>query len=194
LSAASWSYHQPGDIDTDLFHFHCGFFFTRENYSQNQDITKPSIHTIKKATTKQMKQSLLLTLLLLLLPQSIARKQGKYTSFNIPPFPAPSNHLSIDYSRYIPPGVRAYDPLSPNDTCYTPLYDSDINGDGKVGHDEYVEFITALEPRLSAEEFKEMSFVLKVNFVYLSCLCAEGGNNCCNGEYFILELAVVGCT
>ena len=43
-------------------------------------------------------------------------------------------------------------------------------------------FIEGLEPRLTQGSFKELAFVLKVNFVYLSCLCEDGGNSCCKGE------------
>ena len=63
-----------------------------------------------------------------------------------------------------------------------PLYELDVDQNG-LGHEEYVTFIEALEPRLAQDSFKELAFVLKVNFVYLSCLCEDGGHSCCKGEF-----------
>lgn len=134
-----------------------------------------------------MKQPTLI--LATLLTEAAARKQGKQSSLlTIPTFPSNSHNLhSIDYSRYSPPGLRSYDPSNPNTSCYIPLYESDTNQNGAVDREEYVAFIEALEPRLVDDEsFRDLAFVLKVNFVYLSCLCEDGGNNCCNGEFEVI--------
>jgi hypothetical protein len=60
-----------------------------------------------------------------------------------------------------------------------------VNNDGSVNQKEYIDFIQSLEPRVvvGVKEFKDLAFVLKVNFIYLSCLCEDGGNNCCRGEW-----------
>ena len=83
--------------------------------------------------------------------------------------------------------TRAYDPNNPSE-CYNILYESDANGDGTVSNDEYQTFVSLL----SDGEFNTMSYVdlpfgIKINFVYLNCLCrylpenAPGGNDCCTG-------------
>src|SRR6056300_1552701 len=50
----------------------------------------------------------------------------------------------IQYKRLIQSLPRTYDPTNPTETCYTPLYNSDINGDGIVSIDEYPIFISQM--------------------------------------------------
>ena len=93
----------------------------------------------------------------------------------------------VDPSRYIPPGAkRTYNPSSPNDSCFAPLHESDLNQDGLLDNEEYLDFVNALAEETGMQwdgRFRDLPFVLKVNFVYLGCLCEGGGNNCCNGEW-----------
>lgn len=127
---------------------------------------------------------------LLVLPLTSARKQQ--LPISIPDLPDFSS--LINYSLYKPPGLkRSYDATNPNDSCYTPLYESDSNEDGTIDHEEYVTFINTLDSRLGKEEFMDLAFVLKVNFVYLSCLCDDGGNSCCKGEFLQVETRVSSC-
>lgn len=83
---------------------------------------------------------------------------------------------------------RAYDPNNPSESCYNILYESDANGDGTVSNDEYQTFVSLL----SNGEYNTMSYVdlpfgIKINFVYLNCLCryrpenSPDGNDCCTG-------------
>jgi len=133
----------------------------------------------KEQPISKMKQ----LLPLLMLPLTTARKQ-QLPILSIPDLPDFSS--LVDLSLYKPPGLqRSYDPTNPNDSCYTPLYESDSNEDGTIDHEEYVTFINTLDSRLGKEEFVDLAFVLKVNFVYLSCLCDDGENNCCKGEFLM---------
>eukprot|EP01082_Thalassiosira_pseudonana_P003174 g3692.t1 g3692 contig12:2570903-2574182(+) len=88
--------------------------------------------------------------------------------------------------------TRSYDPTNPTTSCYTPLYASDIDGDGVVSSDEYVTFVGELSGgefevdevtgENSGGSYTKLPFVLRLNFVYLSCLCQSGGGwNCCKG-------------
>ena len=82
--------------------------------------------------------------------------------------------------------ARTYDPNDIQTTCYAPLYDADVDGDGIVQSDEYVTFIAELsEGQFDVDKYKDLPFVLKVNFVYLSCLCEYYPRNtirkCCEG-------------
>ncbi len=83
---------------------------------------------------------------------------------------------------------REYNPSNPSESCYNILYESDANGDGTVTNDEYQTFVSLL----SDGEFNTMSYVdlpfgIKINFVYLNCLCryrpenSPDGNGCCTG-------------
>jgi hypothetical protein len=84
---------------------------------------------------------------------------------------------------------RTYDPNNPVETCYEILYNSDANGDGIVKHDEYMSFIGQLsEGEIEVTNYIDLPFVIKINFVYLSCLCMYspenqmmGGSECCEG-------------
>ena len=81
---------------------------------------------------------------------------------------------------------RTYDPNNPAETCYEILYSSDANGDGKVNHDEYVSFVGQLsEGEVEVTNYIDLPFVIKINFVYLSCLCMYSpkneGSECCEG-------------
>ena len=83
---------------------------------------------------------------------------------------------------------RTYDPANPSETCYEQLHAADTSGDGVVQSDEYILFVSELsEGDYNVNSYVELPFVLKVNFVYLSCLCRfrpeNAGNaaDCCKG-------------
>lgn len=83
--------------------------------------------------------------------------------------------------------TRTYDPSNPSETCYDVLYDSDANKDGLITNGEYSTFVAGLsEGGFNATNYADLPFVIKVNFVYLSCMCRyypndEPGTNCCEG-------------
>ena len=83
---------------------------------------------------------------------------------------------------------REYDPNNPAETCYNILFNSDVSGDGLVDRDEYMSFVGQLsDGTLNATNYIDLPFVVKVNFVYLSCLCMSRpenlmvGGQCCEG-------------
>lgn len=83
---------------------------------------------------------------------------------------------------------RTYDPDSPGETCYSVLHSSDADGNGIVTNDEYTSFVYQLsEGHFDVPNYAQLPFVIKVNFVYLSCLCRfmdpdqGGGSSCCEG-------------
>ena len=85
--------------------------------------------------------------------------------------------------------IRAYDPNNPADTCYGILSNSDINGDGTVDRDEYMSFVGQLSGgEIEVTNYIDLPFVIKVTFVYLSCLCMNSPENqmmrseCCKGS------------
>ncbi|KAL7554262.1 hypothetical protein ACHAWF_017698 [Thalassiosira exigua] len=85
---------------------------------------------------------------------------------------------------------RTFDPADLSATCVEPLRAADADGDGVVQNSEYPAFVAALsEGDFGAgESYVDLPFVLKVNFVYLSCLCGDPaggagsfGGGCCGG-------------
>ena len=93
---------------------------------------------------------------------------------------------SISFPELVEPYIsRLYDPNNPSESCFTKLYESDIDGNGIVTNDEYTTFVSELSEGIFNEtSYIDLPFVLKVNFVYLSCLCTimEGSNSdCCTG-------------
>ena len=94
---------------------------------------------------------------------------------------------------------RTYDPNNPVETCYEILYNSDANGDGIVKHDEYLSFVGQLsEGEIEATNYIDLPFVIKINFVYLSCLCMYNpenqmmGGECCQGVESGLDVSGAG--
>ena len=84
---------------------------------------------------------------------------------------------------------REYDPNNPAETCYNILFNSDDSGDGLVDRDEYMSFVGQLsDGTLNATNYIDLPFVVKINFVYLSCLCMSHpenlmvGGQCCEGD------------
>ena len=84
---------------------------------------------------------------------------------------------------------REYDPNNPAETCYNILFNSDDSGDGLVDRDEYMSFVGQLsDGTLNATNYIDLPFVVKINFVYLSCLCMSRpenlmvGGQCCEGD------------
>ena len=93
---------------------------------------------------------------------------------------------SISFPELVEPYIsRIYDPNNPSESCFTKLYESDTDGNGIVTNDEYTTFVSELsEGTFNETSYIDLPFVLKVNFVYLSCLCTimEGSNSdCCTG-------------
>lgn len=83
---------------------------------------------------------------------------------------------------------RAYDPTNPSESCYNILFESDANGDGIVSNDEYPTFVSLLSNgEYNAMSYVDLPFGIKINFVYLNCLCryrpenSPDGNDCCTG-------------
>jgi len=98
----------------------------------------------------------------------------------------PTITTSISFPELVEPYIsRIYDPNNPSESCFTKLYESDIDGNGIVTNDEYTTFVSELsEGTFNETNYIDLPFVLKVNFVYLSCLCTimEGSNSdCCTG-------------
>ena len=98
----------------------------------------------------------------------------------------PTIATSISFPELVEPYIsRIYDPNNPSESCFTKLYESDIDGNGIVTNDEYTTFVSELsEGTFNETSYIDLPFVLKVNFVYLSCLCTimEGSNSdCCTG-------------
>jgi len=92
----------------------------------------------------------------------------------------------IDFQKLVGTYTKTYDPGNPSETCYDLLHESDENGDGTLQNYEYVNFIAELsEGDFDVEEYRDLPFALKVNFVYLSCLCqffpGATGSGCCEG-------------
>ncbi|KAL7520504.1 hypothetical protein ACHAWX_005226 [Stephanocyclus meneghinianus] len=127
--------------------------------------------------------TLLLTLVLYLPTTTAGAKKERFLGISLSESSPTNLSLSslLNLSSYVPPGLRTFDPSSPNDSCFSPLWEADANGDGNVSNQEYVTFVESLSEGVWGQmEFRELPFVLKVNFVYLSCLCEENGmNNCC---------------
>ena len=94
---------------------------------------------------------------------------------------------------------RTYDPNNPVETCYEILYNSDANGDGILTHDEYMSFVEQLsEGDIEVTNYNDLPFVIKINFVYLSCLCMYSpenkitGGECCQGFDAGLDVSGAG--
>ncbi|KAL7539834.1 hypothetical protein ACHAXR_009661 [Thalassiosira sp. AJA248-18] len=93
----------------------------------------------------------------------------------------------ISFPELIGPYSRTYDPANPSESCYEDMYASDLDGDGLLNSTEYNTFVTDLsEGDFDEDNYVNLPFVLKVNFVYLSCLCqfrpdVENGGDCCKG-------------
>ncbi|KAL7470298.1 hypothetical protein ACHAXS_010537 [Conticribra weissflogii] len=119
---------------------------------------------ISRSTTRRLPLVLLTTLTLLLIPTFTTSK-------------------GITLHDLISP--KTYDPNDISTTCYAPLVASDTNGDGIVQTNEYVTFVASLsDGYYNVTTFDALPFVVKINFVYLSCLCNYngGGDGCCAGE------------
>ena len=93
----------------------------------------------------------------------------------------------ISFTELVEPYVaaRMYDPNNPSETCFDVLYESDADGNGIVTNDEYNTFVAQLsEGDFNVTNYIDLPFVIKVNFVYLSCLCRflpENSDECCKG-------------
>ena len=93
----------------------------------------------------------------------------------------------ISFTELVEPYVaaRTYDPNNPSETCFDVLYESDADGNGIVTNDEYNTFVAQLsEGDFNVTNYIDLPFVIKVNFVYLSCLCRflpENSDECCKG-------------
>jgi len=72
--------------------------------------------------------------------------------------------------------VRQYNPSDKEDTCYIPLSEADVDGDGKLSKDEYAQFV-------DDEVYGDLPFELQVTFIYLDCLSSMDDNgNFCDGK------------
>ena len=88
--------------------------------------------------------------------------------------------------------LKAYDPLSPQETCYAPLSTADTDQDGKLSREEYVQLINELNGE--AQEFGDLAFELQTNFVYLNCVCGSGeSGDCCDGTCVCEGKVVLSC-
>jgi hypothetical protein len=94
---------------------------------------------------------------------------------------------------------REYDPNNPTETCYNILFNSDVSGDGLVNRDEYMSFVGQLsDGTLTATNYIDLPFVVKINFVYLSCLCMSRpenlmtGGQCCEGDNGGIDVSGTG--
>ena len=93
----------------------------------------------------------------------------------------------VSFTELVEPYVaaRKYDPNNPSETCFDKLYESDADGNGIVTNDEYSTFVAQLsEGDFNETNYIDLPFVIKVNFVYLSCLCRflpENSDECCKG-------------
>mmetsp|Transcript_25408 Transcript_25408/g.54653 ORF Transcript_25408/g.54653 Transcript_25408/m.54653 type:complete len:1087 (+) Transcript_25408:346-3606(+) len=125
---------------------------------------------------KQASQGGIQSLLLLLLSSAIPSTQSLSRGIAFP-------ELIDSYA------TRTYDPANPQETCYIKLYESDVDGDGIVTNDEYTTFVAELsEGDYNVTNYVDLPFAIKVNFVYLNCLCQlnpeiarQEDRNCCEG-------------
>jgi hypothetical protein len=73
-------------------------------------------------------------------------------------------------------------------TCYTNLFTSDSDGDGRVDNEEYVTFVKLQDTSgllQSFSSFVELPIMLQSNFFTLSCFCrsqAGSASDCCVGD------------
>lgn len=75
-------------------------------------------------------------------------------------------------------------------SCYDDLYAADEDGDGIINKDEYIYFVSGLSSGyLASESYGDLPFLLRMNFVELSCRCKYhprseeyGGEDCCLGS------------
>jgi len=83
--------------------------------------------------------------------------------------------------------VRVLNPVDP-DLCLASLLDSDVNGDGQVQPEEYVEFARDLAPPGffdETESYDELPFAMKSAFNGLACRCQNepgASPDCCYEE------------
>jgi len=151
--------------------------------------TKKVKHSIIYSVNQIMKQQYLLraikALLLLLSSPTITNSQHfllqkqPLTTLQLQQQSYPPNNYEqvIHLQRIIQSLPRTFDPTNPRDTCYTPLYNADINQDGVVSINEYPIFIQQLSNEvIDIPDFSDLPFVLQVNFVYLNCLCPNDLN------------------
>ena len=74
---------------------------------------------------------------------------------------------------------RQYDPSDKEETCYIPLSQADVDGDGKLSKDEYAQFA-------NDGLYGDLPFELQVTFIYLDCLSSMDENgNVCDGKYIV---------
>ena len=81
--------------------------------------------------------------------------------------------------------------LEIDEECYAPLYQSDLDGDGRVDRDEYVVFVNAISDDYFASacrnnnpqkcNFDQLPLAVQSNFINLACLCERfgGADDCC---------------
>ena len=84
--------------------------------------------------------------------------------------------------------------LEIDEECYAPLYNSDLDGDGRVDRDEYVVFANSISDDYFAQacrsnnpqkcNFDKLPLAMQSNFINLACLCERfgGSEDCCVGD------------
>lgn len=108
------------------------------------------------------------------------------SAFTIIPISGLNRFSGIAVSDLVKPFVdRTYDPANPSETCYEHLFAA-AGEDGVLQNDEYTTFVDQLsDGDFDEENYVDLPFTLKVNFVYLSCLCqfqpGTSGPGCCEG-------------
>lgn len=77
--------------------------------------------------------------------------------------------------------------------CHSLLQQANVNSNGVLGPVEYVTFLTNLKEEVIgatsvaiADQYADLEYELKMNFIHLSCMCPTTNANCCaeiNGMY-----------